>query len=205
MAPRRLRRDAASDEVQTKRQEEAKRRLQENLDAQASGAVTRNCALVPKSQKSRDTLWKASVSYFRDVTYRDHKQIWLGLYLDKPKAETIYKDFLEYYLLSSEDHRLKSLVVEADDRTLYNMRLEDPHNKKQWILCLPNQEKDTIGMFPLTRIRRILDNLAPQYDLSFEQTFVKREATAEVLLQLLVGLWEQASPRRLRAGNEVFS
>ncbi|KAF6817371.1 hypothetical protein CPLU01_13617 [Colletotrichum plurivorum] len=198
MAPRRSRRDAASDEVQTKRQEEAKRRLQEKLYAQASGGVTRNRALAPKSRKSRDALWEASVSYFRDVACRDHKQVWLGLCLDEPEAETICKDFLEYYLLSSEDRRLvfgpqeseeklsitcvntiesvwKSLVAEADDRILYNMRLEDPRNKRQWMLCLPNQEKDTMGMFP-----------------SFEQTFVKREATAEVLLQLLVGLWEQA-------------
>ncbi|KAF6827136.1 hypothetical protein CMUS01_09141 [Colletotrichum musicola] len=216
MAPRRLRRDAASDEVQTKRQEEAKRRLQEKLDAQASGAVTRNRALAPKSRKSRDALWEASVSYFRDVACRDHKQVWLGLCLDEPEAETICKDFLEYYLLSSEDRRLvfgpqeseeklsitcvntiesawKSLVAEADDRILYNMRLEDPRNKRRWMLCLPNQEKDTMGMFPSSRIRRwILDDLAPRYGLSFEQTFVKREATAEVLLQLLVGLWEQA-------------
>ncbi|KAF6805461.1 hypothetical protein CPLU01_15986 [Colletotrichum plurivorum] len=232
MAPRRSRRDAASDEVQTKRQEEAKRRLQEKLDAQASGAVTRNRAVAPKSRKSRDALWEASVSYFRDVACRDHKQVWLGLCLDEPEAETICKDFLEYYLLSSEDRRLvlgpqeseeklsitcvntiesvwKSLVAEADDRILYNMRLEDPRNmrledprnmrledprnKRRWMLCLPNQEKDTMGMFPSSRIRRwILDDLAPRYDLSFEQTFVKREATAEVLLQLLVGLWEQA-------------
>ncbi|KAF6810019.1 hypothetical protein CPLU01_15394 [Colletotrichum plurivorum] len=106
MGPRRSRRDVSSDEVQTKRQEEAKRRLQEKLYAQASGGVTRNRALAPKSRKSRDALWEASVSYFRDVACRDHKQVWLGLCLDEPEAETICKDFLEYYLLRSEDRRL---------------------------------------------------------------------------------------------------
>ncbi|KAF6823829.1 hypothetical protein CMUS01_10524 [Colletotrichum musicola] len=168
MAPRRSRRDASSDE--------------------ASGGVTRNRALAPKSRKSRDALWEASVSYFHDIAYRDHKQVWLGLCLDEPEAETIYKDFLEYYLLSLEDRRLVFGPQESEEKLSITCV-----NTIESILCLPNQEKDTIGMFPSSRIRRwILDDLAPRYGLSFEQTFFKREATAEVLLQLLVGLWEQA-------------
>ncbi|KAH0430377.1 hypothetical protein CcaCcLH18_07889 [Colletotrichum camelliae] len=38
----------------------------------------------------------------------------------------------------------------------------------------------------------VLDFLAPKYGLSFEQTFVKREATAEDILRVLGGLWGKA-------------
>ncbi|KAJ5011151.1 hypothetical protein K4K57_006155 [Colletotrichum sp. SAR 10_99] len=61
------------------------------------------------------------------------------------------------------------------------------------MLRLPSQEKDMMGMFPAARIRRwVLDVLAPNYGLSFEQTFVKREATDEDILRVLSGLWERA-------------
>ncbi|KAF4881055.1 hypothetical protein CGCFRS4_v015943 [Colletotrichum fructicola] len=217
MARRSKRNDTSNTAIAQRRDEEARQRINEHLQELESTNTTRRQALAAKTAKSREALWEASVMYFRDIAYIDPEQVWLDLCQDDRKAEAYCKAFLEHYLLESENRRLvfgpqeseltltitcavtmeevwKSLIAEVDHRILSNKRSEDRKNKYQWILKSPQLEKDPLGIFPSSRVRMwILNDLAPKYGLSFEQTFVKRAATADDLLRILDAIWTRAA------------
>ncbi|KAJ5011150.1 hypothetical protein K4K57_006154 [Colletotrichum sp. SAR 10_99] len=115
MAPRRIRKDIMSDQVQMKKQEESRQRLQKRLAEQTSGPVERVRGLAQNTRNARTALWETSASYFRDIAGKDPKEVWLGLCKDDREAEIICQDFLEHYLRNSESRRLVFGPEESED------------------------------------------------------------------------------------------
>ncbi|KAI3400990.1 hypothetical protein diail_1198 [Diaporthe ilicicola] len=130
---------------------------------------------------------------FWTVAKQDPEEIWINLCQTRKavRATKLCEAFLHTYATRTRKRR-RSLVNEFDQTLLARKRREDPDNMEKWSLKFKDGFLKGKGQGPIAEVARCIAAHAEDMGLTREQTFVKKEATAEDIALVLRTLWTRA-------------
>ncbi|KAH8757749.1 hypothetical protein F5883DRAFT_428208, partial [Diaporthe sp. PMI_573] len=154
---------------------------------------------------------------FWTVAKQDPEEIWINLCQPRKavRATKLCEAFLHTYATRTRKRRIclgpeeyevrrsvttaatlllcwRSLVTEFDQTLLAQKRREDPDNTEKWSLKFKDGFLKGKGQGPVANVARWIAAHAEDMGLTREQTFVKKEATAEDVSLVLRTLWTRA-------------
>ncbi|KAJ0123520.1 Mitosis inhibitor protein kinase mik1 [Diaporthe amygdali] len=87
----------------------------------------------------------------------------------------------------------RDLVAEFNDTLLARKRKEEPHNRSQWSLSVRDGLHVDVKFGPIYEVTSWIKAKAEELNLTREQTFVKKEATAEDIVVVIKTVWLRAA------------